>query len=123
MPQPHDSLASFRQVRFRYASDSPWVLDGIDLEVRPGERVGIVGANGTGKSTIARLLLGLLQPRAGRVELFGTAARWQTHFPTLGYIGDPSYIEGALALPGELILGRALDVYRGLFALNSSNLL
>src|SRR5919112_5122664 len=46
-------------------------LDGLDLEVRPGEVHGFLGPNGAGKSTTLRVLLGLLRRDAGRVELLG----------------------------------------------------
>jgi peptide/nickel transport system ATP-binding protein len=46
-------------------------VDGIDLEVRKGETVGLVGESGSGKSTLARLLAGLLAPTAGTVEIGG----------------------------------------------------
>jgi len=46
-------------------------LDGLDLEVQPGEVVGFLGPNGAGKSTTIRVLLGLLQKDAGEVRLFG----------------------------------------------------
>lgn len=44
------------------------VLDGIDVRARPGNRVGIVGENGVGKSTLLRLLAGLQQPDSGTIE-------------------------------------------------------
>jgi ATP-binding cassette subfamily C protein len=47
------------------------VLRGIDLQVRSGERLAIVGASGAGKSTLARLLAGLDRPRAGSVTISG----------------------------------------------------
>ncbi len=47
------------------------VLDGLDLEVRKGEVFGFLGPNGSGKTTTIRLLLGLLLPSAGEIELFG----------------------------------------------------
>ncbi|MEU3981716.1 ABC transporter ATP-binding protein [Streptomyces sp. NPDC026672] len=46
-------------------------VDGIDLEIRRGETVALLGRNGAGKSTTISLLLGLREPDAGRVELFG----------------------------------------------------
>ncbi|WP_455668335.1 ATP-binding cassette domain-containing protein [Phocaeicola sp.] len=52
---------------FRYAEDAPLVLDGIDLKIRSGEYVGIVGKSGCGKSTLLRLLLGFEEPLSGAV--------------------------------------------------------
>jgi ABC-2 type transport system ATP-binding protein len=46
-------------------------VDGLDLTVRQGEIVGLLGPNGAGKTTTVNLILGLLTPTAGRVELFG----------------------------------------------------
>ncbi len=48
-----------------------FTLDGIDLEVRPGTIAGLIGANGAGKSTTLRILLGLVQPDRGRVRVLG----------------------------------------------------
>jgi ATP-binding cassette subfamily C protein len=57
-------------VRFAYGA-GPEVLAGIDLEIRAGELVAIVGPSGSGKSTLLRLLLGFEQPRAGCVRYDG----------------------------------------------------
>jgi energy-coupling factor transport system ATP-binding protein len=57
-------------VRFGYDHRRP-VLEGIDLEIRAGERVALRGSNGSGKSTLARLLVGLLRPDVGRIRLEG----------------------------------------------------
>lgn len=54
-------------VSFRYTDSGAPVLDGIDIEVRPGEFVAIVGPSGSGKSTLLRLLLGFERPGSGAV--------------------------------------------------------
>ena len=46
-------------------------VDGIDLEIGPGERVGLVGESGSGKSTVARLLLRLIEPSSGAISFEG----------------------------------------------------
>jgi ATP-binding cassette subfamily C protein len=58
---------ALEQVRFRYRSEGPWVLDGINLHLKRGEFVAVVGPSGSGKSTLVRLLLGLEQPQQGAV--------------------------------------------------------
>jgi ATP-binding cassette subfamily C protein CydCD len=62
---------AFAQVRFRYPGTSRVVHDGLDFEIAPGERIGVVGASGGGKSSIIRLLLRFYDPEAGTVRLGG----------------------------------------------------
>lgn len=62
---------SFEHVRFRYCIDGPLVLDGVDLHVKPGEIIGIVGKSGSGKSTLTKLAQRLYVPEAGRVLVDG----------------------------------------------------
>lgn len=56
-----------------YAYDGPPVLSGIDLQVPGGEFLGIVGPNAGGKSTLLKLILGLIEPTAGEVRVLGRA--------------------------------------------------
>ncbi len=53
------SAIDVRGLRFRYAADEPWRLDGVDLHVAPGEIVLLEGGSGSGKSTLLRVLAGL----------------------------------------------------------------
>jgi ABC-type multidrug transport system ATPase subunit/peptidoglycan/LPS O-acetylase OafA/YrhL len=64
-------LASLSDVRKRY--DKTVALDGLSLEVRPGELLAVLGPNGAGKSTAISLMLGLQEPDSGSVRLFGVA--------------------------------------------------
>jgi ATP-binding cassette, subfamily B, bacterial len=56
---------------FRYTPHGPPAIDGVDLDVRPGQVLAVVGRSGSGKSTLGRLLLGLYTPDTGRVLLDG----------------------------------------------------
>ncbi len=62
----------FEAVRFGYGrTDGATVLDGLDLVVRPGERVGVVGRSGAGKTTLVNLLLRFFEPESGRILIDG----------------------------------------------------
>ena len=60
-----------KNVSFRYLEHSPWILREISLSVEKGERVGLVGPSGYGKSTLLRLMGGYLKPASGEILLDG----------------------------------------------------
>jgi ATP-binding cassette subfamily B protein len=64
-------LVRFDGVTFAYPGRSRSVLDGLTLELRPGEVTALVGRNGAGKTTLIKLLAGLYQPSAGRITVDG----------------------------------------------------
>jgi len=69
-PDPGDGLR-LEGVSYRYPGNERPALEQVSLQLRPGERIGLVGANGSGKSTLVKLLTGLYRPDAGRVLLDG----------------------------------------------------
>ena len=72
---PAGRSVSFQKVSFAYPGSEEPVLHQIDLDIREGETIAIVGENGAGKSTFAKLLLGLYCPTEGRVEIDGVDTR------------------------------------------------
>ncbi|HEY0713985.1 MAG TPA: ATP-binding cassette domain-containing protein, partial [Polyangia bacterium] len=79
------SLAQFADVTFGYPGNE--ILSGASLLIRPGERLALLGPNGTGKSTALRLLAGEIQPDSGDVRMLGRA--------TLGYLRQSQSLKGA----------------------------
>jgi ATP-binding cassette subfamily B protein RaxB len=67
------SAIEVRDVRFRYSDHEPFVLNGIDCTIAPGEAVAIAGPSGCGKSTLVHLLLGILAPTSGEIVVGGTS--------------------------------------------------
>ncbi len=88
-------------VSFRYPSRDVLVLDGVDLELAPGETVALVGPSGAGKSTIASLLLRLAGPTGGRVLAGSTdlaacdATGWRAHIAWVPQ--RPTLVRGTIA--------------------------
>jgi ATP-binding cassette subfamily B protein len=84
-------------VTFRYGPSGPPILDDLCLRVTPGEKIAIVGSSGAGKSTIARLMLGLLSPNAGVVRIGGIDVREldrSLHLRALGVVlQDPTFFD------------------------------
>lgn len=64
-----DPYISFENVSFRYTDDSPYVLKNINFDIKANETVAIIGHNGSGKSTIAKLMNGLLFPNEGKITI------------------------------------------------------
>jgi ABC-type multidrug transport system fused ATPase/permease subunit len=108
----HDGIC-FDAVRFRYTSDGPWVLDGLNLTIPKGVRMGFVGSTGSGKSTMLDLLMGLLMPTEGEIlvddqPITGNRIRaWQrsiAHVPQSIYLADTTLAENiAFGVPRNAI--------------------
>lgn len=124
MTSPHsEPLAELRGVRRTFPKASGGellVLDGIDLKLKSGEIVCLLGRSGSGKSTILRILAGLLAPTSGEVSFEGRALHgpaagislvFQTFalFPWLTVLGNVELGLEAQGLPHDEIRRRALD--------------
>lgn len=65
----------FRDVVFNYPEQTSPALNGVNFTINPGEKVGIIGAVGSGKTTLQRLLINLYEPTSGSVQIDGTDVR------------------------------------------------
>jgi ATP-binding cassette, subfamily C, bacterial CydC len=92
-PPPGD--LELRGVRFRYGGGGEWVLDGVDLRLRPGRSIALLGPSGTGKSTLAEVAVRFREPQAGTVTIGGT--------PT-GAIGGEAVREAVRLSPQDAYL-------------------
>jgi len=79
-----DSIV-LKGLSFRYGIELPWVLMDVDLTIPKGSRIGFVGTTGSGKSTLLDIVMGLLQPSDGQIQIDGETVsennnrRWQAH--------------------------------------------
>jgi ATP-binding cassette subfamily B protein len=111
----NQSLIELRDLSFRYNLESPMVLNSLNFDIQPGERIAFVGRSGSGKSTISDLILGLLRPTKGQILVHGEdlynnqdlVGAWQdrvAHVPQHIYLSDSSFASNiAFGLPFEEI--------------------
>jgi ABC-2 type transport system ATP-binding protein len=89
-------------------------VDGIDLVVEPGERVGLLGPNGAGKTTTLLMLLGAITPDAGTIDILGhRLPRGRSR--AMEGVG---FVAGYLPLPDRLRVREALSIFAGLYGLS-----
>ncbi len=79
-----ESVLDIEQLSFGYAQNL--IFANVGFTVRAGDFVGIIGANGTGKSTLLKLILGLLTPAGGTIHLLGEDVGEFHHWPAVGYV-------------------------------------
>ena len=112
-PLTFEREIALEAVSFRYVGDRPLVLHDITLTIRKGDRIGLVGKTGSGKSTITDLVMGLLHPTAGGIRIDGVALTaknvrgWQAHIahvPQAIYLADTTIAENiAFGVRGDRI--------------------
>ena len=102
-------LIEFRNVHFRYPGAPEKALEGVTFTLQPGEHVALLGRVGSGKSTIAKLLLGLYDPEEGVILLDGTDIRQLDPLDLRRKVG--SSMQDSVLLSGSvrenIVLGRA----------------
>ncbi len=101
-PLKFDRYVRLNNIRFSYHQSNYYVINGVNLTIKKGEKVGFVGTTGSGKSTLIDVIMGLLQPSDGTIEVDGevlTVANyraWQSniaHVPQTIYLSDSSIEE------------------------------
>ncbi len=70
----HRGIA-MEKVSFKYTKDGPLILDGINIKIKPGQKIGLAGTVGSGKTTLLQVLMRIADPTDGRVKLNGTDMR------------------------------------------------
>jgi ATP-binding cassette subfamily B protein RaxB len=100
--QPISMLLEVDGLGFRYSPDEPWVIRNLSMVVAPGESVAVVGSSGCGKTTLVKLLLGLLIPTEGEIRLGGVP---------LAKVGLENYrrLIGAVMQDDQLFAGSISD--------------
>ena len=101
------------QLAFRYNPQMPWVLKNLNLTIAKGSRVGFIGTTGSGKSTLLDIVMGLLQPTEGTLEIdgqhitTGNHRAWQAHIahvPQAIFLADSTIEENiAFGVPAGKI--------------------
>ncbi len=108
-----EPVIQIESVSFSYGETL--VLDRVDLSVMPGEFLGLVGPNAGGKSTLLKLILGLLKPQSGHIQVLGQTP--QQAAPLLGYVPQfPTFPRDFPIRVEEVVaLGRLGKAASGLF--------
>jgi ABC-type multidrug transport system fused ATPase/permease subunit len=100
MPFKHEIV--FKNVSFRYTPDSAWILKNVNLSFKRGDKIGLIGVTGSGKSTLIDILMGLLIQTSGEILIDGVAITqrnrraWQAHIshvPQSIYLADSTIQE------------------------------
>lgn len=101
-PLPFQNHIRLINLSFRYAQETPLVLSNLNLSISKGSRVGFIGTTGSGKSTLLDIVMGLLHPVEGRLEVddlpvtIANHRAWQSHIahvPQAIYLADSSVEE------------------------------
>lgn len=86
----------------RYVERGPWVIKGLSLRLDSGEMVAIIGGNGTGKTTLLRMISGLIPPSKGEIHILGFPPRDQRARAAIGLILHTSLVYDELTVEENL---------------------
>src|SRR5438309_11687489 len=108
------AVVSVKDLRKRYRAGDPWAVDGVTFELEAGEAFGLLGPNGSGKTSVVKMISGLLRPDAGTISLFGSAPGNPAARAQLGFAPeDPDF-------PKFLRASEILDYFASLLGLDEA---
>jgi ABC-type multidrug transport system fused ATPase/permease subunit len=112
-PMPFSQEINLRDISFRYGLQTPWVLKGLSFTIAKGSRIGFIGVTGSGKSTLLDIIMGLLQPSEGSINIDNNPVtlincrEWQAHIahvPQTVFLADSTIEENiAFGVPKDQI--------------------
>ncbi|WP_433871045.1 metal ABC transporter ATP-binding protein [Saccharopolyspora sp. CA-218241] len=105
---PTEPAVGLRGAALSYGPRTLW--DGLDLDVAPGEFLAVLGPNGSGKTSLLRVLLGMQELTAGSVRIAGEPARRGND--RIGYIPQQRTLEATVTVRGSDLVGFGLDGHR-----------
>lgn len=92
MPIDHTkNIIEIENLSYSYpssSSSSEAAVDNISFNIHQGDYLGLIGPNGGGKTTLIKLILGLLSPTAGQIKLFGQTKEYFTDWSKIGYVAQ-----------------------------------
>lgn len=114
MPITHGNISiEAKHVNFRYNDEL--VLEDASFSISAGDFVGIIGPNGGGKTTLLKLLLGLLEPTSGEITIFGHSIRKAKEHFEIGYVPQHiSHVEFAFPATVEEVVRSGRTARRGI---------
>jgi zinc transport system ATP-binding protein len=107
------TIIELDSVCFSYAKEE--VIKDVSLEIHKGDYVGIVGPNGGGKTTLLKLMLGLLKPNDGNIKLFGSDIKDFKDWFKIGYVPQKTFVELNLPITVHEMVAMGRYGKRGLF--------
>lgn len=107
------TIIELKSVCFSYGPEE--IIKDVSMAVHKGDYVGLIGPNGGGKSTLLKLMLGLLKPTKGTIELFGKDMRTFGDWPKIGYVPQKTMFDNSFPITVEEVVAMGRYGKRGLF--------
>ncbi len=108
-----NTIIELNNVSFSYTTEE--VVKNVSLQIHKGDYLGIIGPNGGGKSTLLKLMLGVLKPTQGTVKLFGQDIKHFKDWSKIGYVPQKTYFDMNFPVTVEEVVAMGRYGKRGLF--------